>query len=174
VRIFRTVQQIEAAVGDDLGTTDWFTVDQDLVTNFATLTRDHNWMHIDGERAIAGPFGGTIAHGYPHALAPALLLGPTAAAGYPQYSAELRPRQGPLPAAGSGGAEDPWERCIAGLSEDRHWQQDDRALHSRDRRCRQAGLRGREHPVRCRRGLRLGQAGGAPGRCSLCRRLECI
>jgi acyl dehydratase len=64
VRIFRSIEEIEAAIGEDLGTTDWFTIDQELVTGFATLTRDYNWVHIDVERAKAGPFGGTIAHGY--------------------------------------------------------------------------------------------------------------
>jgi len=64
VRIFRTTGDIEAAIGDDLGETDWFTMDQERVTGFATLTLDNNWMHIDVERAKAGPFGGTIAHGY--------------------------------------------------------------------------------------------------------------
>jgi acyl dehydratase len=64
MRTFTTTDEIEAAVGDDLGVTDWIEVDQALVSGFADLTRDHNWVHVDVERAQAGPFGGTIAHGY--------------------------------------------------------------------------------------------------------------
>jgi acyl dehydratase len=64
MRTFRTIGEIDAAVGDDLGTTSWFRVEQQLVTDFARLTRDENWIHVDVERAKVGPFAGTIAHGY--------------------------------------------------------------------------------------------------------------
>ena len=52
------------AVGTDLGTSDWLTVDQARIDGFADATGDHQWIHVDPERAASGPFGGTIAHGY--------------------------------------------------------------------------------------------------------------
>ena len=50
--------------GLDLGTSDWLEVTQEDVDLFADATRDHQWIHVDPERAANGPFGGTIAHGY--------------------------------------------------------------------------------------------------------------
>ena len=50
--------------GEELGTSDWLKIDQDRVNAFAAATGDHQWIHVDVERAAAGPFGGTIAHGY--------------------------------------------------------------------------------------------------------------
>ena len=64
MRTFTDIDQLEAAVGEDLGTSDWFEIDQDRVNLFADATDDHQWIHVDQERAAAGPFGGTIAHGY--------------------------------------------------------------------------------------------------------------
>ncbi len=55
--------QIETLVGTDLGWTDWFEVTQDRVNVFADATDDHQWIHVDPERAASGPFGGAIAHG---------------------------------------------------------------------------------------------------------------
>jgi acyl dehydratase len=52
-------------VGQELGASDWTTVDQDRINQFAACTGDHQWIHVDAERARReGPFGGTIAHGY--------------------------------------------------------------------------------------------------------------
>lgn len=48
----------------DLGRSDWFRIEQPRVDGFADFTEDHQWIHVDPERAFAGPFGGTIAHGY--------------------------------------------------------------------------------------------------------------
>jgi acyl dehydratase len=56
--------EIDGAVGRELGPTDWVVVDQETVNAFAAATGDHQWIHVDVERAKAGPFGGTIAHGY--------------------------------------------------------------------------------------------------------------
>jgi acyl dehydratase len=64
VRTFTDVEQLAAAVGEELGTSDWFEVTQERVDQFADATDDHQWIHVDVERAQAGPFGGTIAHGY--------------------------------------------------------------------------------------------------------------
>jgi acyl dehydratase len=50
--------------GTDLGPTEWLEITQDRVDRFADATGDHQWIHVDVERARSGPFGGTIAHGY--------------------------------------------------------------------------------------------------------------
>ena len=63
-RVFDTPRDLLGAEGTQLGPTDWLTVDQDRVNGFAEVTGDHQWIHVDVERARAGPFGGTIAHGY--------------------------------------------------------------------------------------------------------------
>ena len=58
----------------DLGTSDWIPVDQNRIDGFADATGDHQWIHVDSERAKAGPFGTTIAHGYlTLSLAPVML-----------------------------------------------------------------------------------------------------
>nr|WP_218891236.1 MaoC family dehydratase [Actinomycetospora corticicola] len=58
------VDGVRAAVGRELGPGDWFTVDQSRVDGFADDTEDHQWIHVDPERAASSPFGGTIAHGF--------------------------------------------------------------------------------------------------------------
>jgi acyl dehydratase len=58
------VNTLTDRIGEELGVTDWITVDQERVNLFAEATGDFQWIHIDKERAAAGPFGGTIAHGY--------------------------------------------------------------------------------------------------------------
>ena len=62
--VFRSVEELTAAVGTQLGPTDWLTIEQSRVDAFADATGDHQWIHVDLERARTGPFGGTIAHGY--------------------------------------------------------------------------------------------------------------
>jgi acyl dehydratase len=64
MRVFSTLDEVAAATGEELGSTDWVTIDQDRVDRFADATGDHQWIHVDVERAKEGPFGGTIAHGY--------------------------------------------------------------------------------------------------------------
>ena len=64
MRVFTTFEEIEAAAGQEIGTSDWVQIKQDRVNKFADATGDHQWIHVDVERAAAGPFGGTIAHGY--------------------------------------------------------------------------------------------------------------
>lgn len=51
-------------VGQTMGTSDWIEITQERVNQFADATGDHQWIHVDPERAAAGPFGTTIAHGY--------------------------------------------------------------------------------------------------------------
>jgi len=55
---------VRALAGQDLGTSSWLDVTQERVNTFADATGDHQWIHVDVERARTGPFGGTIAHGY--------------------------------------------------------------------------------------------------------------
>jgi len=55
---------LKAHVGDHLGYSDWHEITQEQVNRFADATLDHQWIHVDPERAKAGPFGGPIAHGY--------------------------------------------------------------------------------------------------------------
>ncbi len=53
-----------ALVGQDIGTSDWLQVDQARIDLFAQATGDHQWIHVDPDRAAAGPFGTTVAHGF--------------------------------------------------------------------------------------------------------------
>lgn len=55
---------VRAHIGRHLGHSEWLTIDQDRVNLFADATGDHQWIHIDVERAKSGPFGAPIAHGY--------------------------------------------------------------------------------------------------------------
>jgi acyl dehydratase len=63
-RTFTSVDELRAAVGERLGYTDWLEIDQKRIDLFADATGDHQWIHVDPEKAVAGPFGTTIAHGY--------------------------------------------------------------------------------------------------------------
>ncbi|PJE06016.1 MaoC family dehydratase [Mycobacterium sp.] len=63
MKTFASLDDFASAAGTELGPTDWIPVDQQRVDLFADATDDHQWIHIDAERAVAGPFGGTIAHG---------------------------------------------------------------------------------------------------------------
>ena len=64
MRVFASPADLHAAVGEHLGYSQWHAVDQAQVTRFADATGDHQWIHVDPERAEAGPFGTTIAHGF--------------------------------------------------------------------------------------------------------------
>ena len=64
MRTFTSLDDLTAAVGEALGSSEWLTIEQDRVDAFAAATGDHQWIHVDVPRATAGPFGGTIAHGY--------------------------------------------------------------------------------------------------------------
>jgi len=64
MRKFGSLDEFVAAEGEDLGQSEWHTITQEQVNAFADATGDHQWIHIDVERAKSGPFGGTIAHGY--------------------------------------------------------------------------------------------------------------
>ncbi|MBN9739933.1 MULTISPECIES: MaoC family dehydratase [Amycolatopsis] len=64
MRVFSDVAELAEAVGGPLGTSEWHTVSQEQVQLFADATGDHQWIHLDAEKAAAGPFGTTIAHGF--------------------------------------------------------------------------------------------------------------
>jgi acyl dehydratase len=61
--VFNELAELTAAVGTDLGPTDWLVIDQARIDQFAQATNDHQWIHVDPQRASDGPYGGTIAHG---------------------------------------------------------------------------------------------------------------
>jgi acyl dehydratase len=72
--IIHGIEGLKERVGSHLGYSDWHQITQDQVNRFADATGDHQWIHVDVERAKQGPFGGPIAHGYlTLSLAPALL-----------------------------------------------------------------------------------------------------
>jgi acyl dehydratase len=64
MRVFTTFDELKAASGETIGTGDWVEITQERVDQFAEATGDHQWIHVDVEKAKEGPFGGTIAHGY--------------------------------------------------------------------------------------------------------------
>lgn len=63
MKVFSGLDEFVAAQGSELGPTEWMEVTQDRVNLFADATDDHQWIHVDPEKAAGGPFGGTIAHG---------------------------------------------------------------------------------------------------------------
>jgi len=63
-RVVEGVEGLEALVGQHVGESDWLEITQARVDEFAEATGDRQWIHVDAERAKAGPFGGPIAHGY--------------------------------------------------------------------------------------------------------------
>ena len=62
--VFANLQELTSAVGRHLGYSDWLEIDQERIDKFADATGDHQWIHVDPERARTGPFGRCIAHGY--------------------------------------------------------------------------------------------------------------
>ncbi len=77
------IDGLRSVEGSHLGYSEWVTVDQQQVNLFADATGDHQWIHVDPERAKAGPFGGPIAHGYlTLSLAPALMPQVISATGF--------------------------------------------------------------------------------------------
>src|SRR5690554_4614128 len=62
--VFKTPKDLLSAVGKQLGTSQWLLIDQNRINLFADATGDHQWIHVDPEKAKDGPFGACIAHGY--------------------------------------------------------------------------------------------------------------
>lgn len=58
------VDDLKAQIGQEIGLSDWFTISQERIQQFAEATDDHQWIHVDSEKAASGPFGTTIAHGF--------------------------------------------------------------------------------------------------------------
>ncbi|MGW1613370.1 MaoC family dehydratase [Streptomyces sp. NPDC002285] len=58
------LDELKKLAGSDLGTSEWIEITQDRINTFADATGDHQWIHVDPERAAEGPFGAPIAHGY--------------------------------------------------------------------------------------------------------------
>ncbi|MGH3581355.1 MAG: MaoC/PaaZ C-terminal domain-containing protein, partial [Mycobacterium sp.] len=63
MKVFKDLADLVAGAGTELGPTEWLEITQDRVNLFADATEDHQWIHVDPERAAGGPFGGAIAHG---------------------------------------------------------------------------------------------------------------
>ncbi|MGN9810178.1 MaoC family dehydratase [Micromonospora sp. BQ11] len=64
MKTFLSIDDLAASVGETVGPGPWLRIDQARVDLFADATDDHQWIHVDPERAAMGPFGGTVAHGY--------------------------------------------------------------------------------------------------------------
>lgn len=64
MRTFEKISDLQPLVGQELGVSEWMTITQEQINKFAEATGDHQWIHIDPERAKSGPFGTTIAHGF--------------------------------------------------------------------------------------------------------------
>ncbi|MER7717721.1 MaoC family dehydratase [Streptomyces flaveolus] len=63
-KVFSSPAAFAAAAGTHVGVSEWISVEQDRIDTFADATGDHQWIHVDTDRAATGPFGATIAHGY--------------------------------------------------------------------------------------------------------------
>ena len=64
MKIFQTIAELAACVGQEVAVSDWLLITQQQVNLFADATGDHQWIHVDPEKAAKGPFGGPIAHGF--------------------------------------------------------------------------------------------------------------
>lgn len=64
MKVFERLTDLQALVGQPLGTSDWVAIDQQRIDRFADATGDHQWIHVDPQRAQQGPFGTTVAHGF--------------------------------------------------------------------------------------------------------------
>jgi acyl dehydratase len=109
---YSSLDDLRAAAGSHLGWTDWIEITQDRVDLFAEATGDHQWIHVDVERALAeSPFGGPIAHGYltlalSNLFLPQLIAVPAASAGVNYGTGKVRfPSPVPVGSRIRGGAE---------------------------------------------------------------------
>ena len=64
MKTFQTLSELAACSGQEVAVSDWITITQRQVDLFAEATGDHQWIHVDPEKARAGPFGGPVAHGF--------------------------------------------------------------------------------------------------------------
>jgi len=112
MRVFETFDELQSAAGTHLGWTEWIDITQDRVNLFADATGDHQWIHVDVERATAeSPFGAPIAHGYltlalSNLFLPQLIAVPAASAGVNYGTGRVRfPAPVPVGSRVRGGAE---------------------------------------------------------------------
>jgi acyl dehydratase len=119
--VFESLEDLRAAVGAHLGWTDWIEVTQEQVDLFADATGDHQWIHVDVDRATAeSPYGGPIAHGFltlslSNRILPELLQVPAASAGINYGTGKVRfPAPVPVGSRIRGGAEVTAVEDIAG------------------------------------------------------------
>ncbi len=106
MRTFASLEEFVAAKGEDLGESSWHEITQEQVNAFADATGDHQWIHVDIERAAVGPFGGTIAHGYLTVSLLPIFMTEIFRVAEPDHGHQLRPRPGPVPGASAGRLED--------------------------------------------------------------------
>ena len=64
MKVFASLQDVASCVGQEVAVSEWTTITQEQIDLFARATGDHQWIHVDPQRAAEGPFGSTIAHGY--------------------------------------------------------------------------------------------------------------
>jgi acyl dehydratase len=64
MKTFQTIAELSSLAGQEVTASDWITITQERINQFAQATGDHQWIHVDVEKAKAGPFGGPIAHGF--------------------------------------------------------------------------------------------------------------
>ena len=64
MRTINGIDEFESLIGQELGSSEWLTMDQDAINAFADVTGDHQWIHVDEARAAEGPYGATIVHGF--------------------------------------------------------------------------------------------------------------
>jgi acyl dehydratase len=64
MKTFQTIAELSSLAGQEVTVSDWITITQERINQFAQATGDHQWIHVDIEKAKAGPFGGPIAHGF--------------------------------------------------------------------------------------------------------------
>ena len=64
MKVYEKLSELQALIGKAVGTSDWFLIDQARIDQFAKVTGDEQWIHVDPVRAAAGPYGSTVAHGY--------------------------------------------------------------------------------------------------------------
>lgn len=64
MKTYAKLSELQGLVGQEMGASAWFSVDQAMIDAFAHATGDHQWIHVDPERAAKGPFGTTVAHGF--------------------------------------------------------------------------------------------------------------
>ena len=96
--------ELRRMIDQHIGTSRWFTIDQTLIDDFARITQDEQFIHVDPVRAAEAPFGSTIAHGF----LTMSYLAPMAYDAVPLADgSKLRFRQGPVPDAGAGGRAHP-------------------------------------------------------------------